>query len=97
MVEIINQVFSLEQKSKRAEIDTFNRNIERIYKEFEEMGYKVINPAGQRYRNEMTDVEANIIGDISSKMIIKKVLKPIIYQLEDNQTKLIQKGIVTVE
>ena len=97
MKEIINQVFAIEQRSKKENVDSFNRNIKRIYHEFETLGFKVINPLGQVYKNEMTDVEANIVGDITNKMKIIKVLKPIIYKTENEHTILIQKGIVVVE
>lgn len=97
MTEIINQIFALEQKSKKEEISIFDRQIERIYHEFETSGYHIINPLGQTYKNEMTDVEANITGEIHTNMKIVKVLKPTIYQVNNNQTELIQKGIVIVE
>lgn len=94
MKEIINQVFALEQKSKREQIGSFDRHIERIYHELEQLGYQVVNPLGQPYKNEMTDVEANIVGTISKHMKIIKVLKPIVYKIEETQPQLLQKGIV---
>ena len=45
----------------------------------------------------MTDVEANITGDFNSKMKIVKVLKPIVYKKTNEETTLVQKGIVIVE
>ncbi|MGJ8592560.1 MAG: hypothetical protein ACSHXF_08435 [Aquaticitalea sp.] len=97
MTEIINQIFALEQKSKKENISLFDRQLERIYHEFETSGYHIINPLGQPYKNEMTDVEANIVGEIHRNMKIVKVLKPTIYQIKNDQTELIQKGIVIVE
>ncbi|WP_191100460.1 hypothetical protein [Olleya marilimosa] len=75
----------------------FNRNIDRINHELESLGYHVINPIGQTYRNEMTDVEANITGDFNEQMKIVKVLKPIVYKKTNDQNTLVQKGIVIVE
>ncbi|AXO80208.1 hypothetical protein DZC78_07315 [Olleya aquimaris] len=97
MLEIINQVFSIQLKSNKENLTVFNRNIDRINHEFETLGYHIINPIGQTYRNEMTDVEANITGDFNGQMKIVKVLKPIVYKKTDNQNSLVQKGIVIVE
>nr|WP_321230813.1 hypothetical protein [uncultured Psychroserpens sp.] len=97
MTEIINQIFALDSKLKKENNDSGNRYLDRIYHEFEAMGFQIVIPLGQTYRNEMTDVEANILGDLNRKSKITKVLKPVIYQIENNETKLLQKGIVIVE
>ncbi|QCE41992.1 hypothetical protein [Psychroserpens sp. NJDZ02] len=97
MLEIINQVFSIQLKSNKEDLTLFNRNIDRINHEFEALGFHIVNPLGQTYRNEMTDVEANITGDFNSKMKIVKVLKPIVYKKTNEETTLVQKGIVIVE
>jgi hypothetical protein len=97
MTEIINQIFALDIKMKKDNNDSASRYLERIYHEFESMGFQILNPLGQAYRNEMTDVEANVLGDLNRKSKITKVLKPVIYQIENNETKLLQKGIVIVE
>lgn len=97
MTEIINQIFALDSKMKKDNNDSVNRYLDRIYHEFEALGFQIINPIGQAYRNEMTDVEANILGNLSKHSKITKVLKPVIYQIEDNETRLLQKGIVIVE
>jgi len=97
MTEIINQVFALDLKMKKDNNDSVNRYLDRIYHEFEALGFQIVNPAGQMYRNEMTDIEANIVGDLNKHSKITKVLKPVIYQIENNETKLLQKGIVIVE
>lgn len=97
MIPIINQIFALEEKAKKEGHDQYNRYIERIYHELELLGYDVINPKGKPYRNEMTDVEANVTSGLTPSSRITKVLKPIVYQRIDNQIKLVQKGIVIVE
>lgn len=97
MTEIINQIFALDSKLKKDNYDSANRYLERVYNEFETMGFHIIIPLGQTYRNEMTDVEANVVGDLKSTSKIIKVLKPVVYQIENNETKLLQKGIVIVE
>nr|WP_321244356.1 hypothetical protein [uncultured Psychroserpens sp.] len=97
MTEIINQIVALDSKLKKENNDSGNRYLDRIYHEFEAIGFQIVIPLGQTYRNEMTDVEANVIGDLSRTSKITKVLKPVIYQIENNETKLLQKGIVVVE
>ncbi len=97
MLEIINQIFAIELKSKKEDLSLFNRNIERIYHECDGLGYHIVNPLGKAYKNEMTDVEANIVGNIHGNMEIVKVLKPIVYKEDEGMTRLIQKGIVIVE
>jgi len=94
--EVINQIFSIQLKSIKENTEIFNRNIDRIYRELNDLGYHIINPIGQKYTTGMTDVEASVSGDISDKMKIVKVLKPIIYKT-DGERVLIQKGIVIVE
>ncbi|MFT5749985.1 MAG: hypothetical protein ACI93S_001258 [Ancylomarina sp.] len=97
MTEIINQIVALDSKLKKENNDIGNRYLDRIYHEFEALGFQIVIPLGQIYRNEMTDVEANVIGNLSRTSKITKVLKPVIYQIENNETKLLQKGIVVVE
>ena len=97
MLEIINQVFSIQLKSNKDNLTLFNRNIDRINHEFEALGFHIINPLGQTYRNEMTDVEANITGDFNEQMKIVKVIKPIVYQKRNDENTLVQKGIIIVE
>ena len=97
MLEVINQVFSIQLKSNKENLTLFDRNIDRINHEFEALGFNIINPIGQTYRNEMTDVEANITGDFNEQMKIVKVLKPIVYKKTNDQNTLVQKGIVIVE
>jgi hypothetical protein len=97
MTEIINQIVALDSKLKKENNESGNRYLDRIYHEFEALGFQIVIPLGQTYRNEMTDVEANVIGDLSRTSKITKVLKPVIYQIENNETKLLQKGIVVVE
>lgn len=97
MVEVINQIFALETKLKKADQSSYNRYFERIGTEFENLNFRVINPLGKPYRNEMTDIEANVMGDLNKNSKITKVLKPIIYQIDNDTAQLVQKGIVIVE
>lgn len=98
MLEIINQVFAIQTKADKNDNTLFNRNLDRIQHEFEVLGYQIINPLGKDYKNEMTDVEANVTGSLSRNSKITKVLKPIVYfQNNDGEIQLMQKGIVIVD
>jgi len=98
MLEIINQVFAIKVKADKNDNTLFNRNLDRIQHEFEALGYQIINPFGKVYKNEMTDVEANVTGSLNSNSKITKVLKPIVYfQNNEGDIKLMQKGIVIVD
>lgn len=95
MKDIINQVFEIEKKSIEQNIDGFERNLRRINHEFEELGYKIVNPIGNTYDERDASIEANILSSDAKK--ITKVLKPVIYKMENDAYSLIQKGVVIVE
>ena len=97
MIAIINQVFEISQKAEQYSITSIDRNLRRLFSEFEEKGYKIVNPMGRQYKETDTDIEANISTKITKKSRIVKVLKPIIYLNENGQNQLIQKGITIVE
>ncbi len=95
MVNLINQIFEIERKSIENDIDLFERNFKRIAHEFEELGYFIENPLHKKFDERDTSIEAKIMSENAS--VITKVLKPIIYQKEENNPILLQKGIVIVE
>lgn len=95
MINIINQLFEIEKKCNEHNIKLMDRNISRMYVEFEEMGYVVKNPLNETYDSRDTSVEATLINEHGST--ITKVLKPIIFEKENNTLRLVQKGIVIVE
>ncbi len=96
MLTLINQLFEIDKKCKENSLDVLRRNIDRMYHEFEQKGYKIVNPIGARYDERDTSIEANII-DTKNGNNITKVLKPTVYFSENGQTQLIQKAIVIVE
>lgn len=96
MISIINQIFEIQKKAKDQKLDFFDRNLDRIMFELEEMGYEILNPSGQVYDERDTTMEVSIIGAPSTPRITK-VLKPIIYQKDGAERILIQKGIVIAE
>lgn len=95
MEAIINQLFEIEKKATEQNIDTFERNFNRIQHELEELGYKIINPIGTNYDERDASIEANLLNPNATK--ITKVLKPVIYKMENNSYALMQKGVVIVE
>lgn len=97
MKEILNQVYDIEQKSKKRNVDFFERNFRRIYHEIEELGFILKDPLGEKYTLERTDVEATLMNDFYEEMKIVKVLKPIVYEKKNEALTIIQKGVVIVE
>lgn len=95
MKNIINQLFEIEKKTAEHDFDALDRNMKRIYHELEELGYKIINPMGTAYDERDASIEASILNPKSTK--ITKVLKPVIYKMENDSYTLLQKGIVIVE
>jgi uncharacterized protein YajQ (UPF0234 family) len=95
MEAIINQLFEIEKKATEQNLDIFERNLNRIQHELEELGYKIINPIGNQYDERDASIEANILNPNAKK--ITKVLKPVIYKMQNDNYTLLQKGIVIVE
>lgn len=95
MENIINQLFEIEKKAKNQNITLFERNLERINYELEEMGYRIENPINRIYDERDNSIQANLMSNNATT--ITKVIKPIIYQKQNGTFVLIQKGIVIVE
>ena len=97
MKELLNQLFEIEQKSIKNNLKLFDRNVKRMRYELEQLGYFMKNPEGEKFSEERTDVDATLMSEIHSKMKITKVLKPIILKKENEQSFIVQKGVVIVE
>ena len=95
MEAVINQLFEIEKKATEQNLDIFERNFNRIQHELEDLGYKIINPLGTPYDERDASIEANILNPNAKK--ITKVLKPVIYKMQNDNYILLQKGIVIVE
>lgn len=95
MIAIINQIYEIQRKSTENDFLVLERNIKRILHELDGMGYSILIPLNETYNEGRTDIEARLIDAKASK--ITEVIKPIIYQKNDNQLILLQKGIVIVE
>ena len=98
MLTIINQLFEIEQKLLLKADMIAERNFKRIYHELDSMGYQLINPLNRAYKETDTDMEVTFSGQLAGKLVVTRVLKPIIYLQKNNeQFELAQKGIVIVE
>lgn len=96
MINIINQIFEIEKKSKVNDYSKIDRNIKRLKSEIESLGYIVEDPMGRAYTVTDADLEATMSDQLSKKPKVSKVLKPVIYETSQGQRMLIQKGVVVV-
>jgi hypothetical protein len=98
MLQLINQFFEIQHKLKENGQETnFERNFNRLSNIFDEEGFIIQDPTNETYSDSRTDCEASIVGSISEKMRISKVLKPIIYKRTGDTIQLVQKAVVLVE
>lgn len=98
-IGLINQLFEIEQRVRpKKEVIDATRQFDRIRIHLEELGFKYHSPVNEHYQETRTDCEASVVGDyVDGKMIISRVIKPIIYRVEENKTVLLQRAIVVVE
>ena len=96
IIIIINQFFEIEKKASNRDLSIFERNIKRLKTAFEEMGFNIIIPINELYKETRTDLTAHISSDNKGPLTITEVIKPIIYFEENGQFNLIQKGNVIV-
>ena len=95
MKEIINQIYEIQRKASDNNLNLFERNFDRLKFEFENLGYIIMIPINQDFKDTDTSIEATIISQDLNK--ITKVIKPIIFKKEEEHLTLLQKGIVIVE
>jgi hypothetical protein len=98
LVKIFNQLFEIQKKTEgKPELTGIIRNLTRIHEYMGEMGLSFHNPLGEIYNETRTDCEADIVGELSDKMVISEVIKPIIYFGNESQRTIVQRGIVIVQ
>ncbi len=104
LVEIVNQLHDMERKiTKIQESNSLHRNFSRIKEVLEQKldvsggGLLWLNPLGEAYDVTRTDCEANLVGSSAENLVITDVIKPIIYLKKDNQSTLVQRGVVVVQ
>ncbi len=82
---------------KQEALQPLQRNLERMLLAIEEMGYRMHNPAGEKYDELRTDYEVNISGNAKDQLFITEVLKPAVYFIEQNKPFLVQKAVVIAD
>lgn len=101
-LEILNQVFEIEQKALKLEGHSIHRNVNKL-KDLFESGFSdsisicYHNPVGEKYDETRTDCEASISGESTENLIITEVIKPIVRISQNGITQIVQKGIVVAE
>ena len=98
LIKIMNQFFEIQKKmAGKSELNSLQRNLERIQEYFGEISLEMHNPLGENYNETRTDCEASIAGELGRNLLISEVIKPIIYLNDENNRKVIvQKGVVIV-
>ena len=96
MINIINQIFEIDKKAKANQYSKIERNIKRLNNELESLGYVVENPEGRSYSVTDSDLEVSMSDQLSKNPKVTKVLKPVIYEINDGERVLVQKGVVVV-
>ena len=84
------------KKQKRMKFSFLIAHIKRMIHECSSNGFYIKNPIGEKFSEERTDIDATIMADLSTKLTITKVLKPIVYKKEGDVNIIVQKGVVIV-
>ena len=100
-IKMANLVFELEKKlasqlPSPLSSPGIKRNIDKMKTVLEEAGLLSLNPAGERYTETRTDLEASITGAEAGDLVVLDVIKPVIYSDQGGARTLIQKGVVIV-
>ncbi len=103
LLGICNQVYEIEQRLKKASVDSgVQRNLTKIKDALQELNLLYEDPSGQKYNETRSDLDATISGDRTDNLVVIEVIKPIIkYRLSGNEGRefnhVIQKGVVIVQ
>ncbi len=102
LLSSLNQIYQLRAKSKRKGFfDEIERDLDRLEENFQDQGFTLHDPMGEKCPDTRTDVEVNISGEGEDNLIVVEVIKPIIRfgtaGLEINQSTIVQKGVVVAE
>ena len=96
IIYLINQFFEIESKCASRKVDFLARNFTRLNDKFDDLGFTIMNPLGEKYKETRTDVDAHISSEKIADLKIIEVLKPIIYKNVGSGIELVQKGNVIV-
>lgn len=100
---ICNQIYEIEQRLKKLGVDSnMQRNLTKIKDALQELNLLYENPAGQKYNETRSDLNATISGNRTDGLVVVEVIKPIIkYRLSGTEGRefnhIIQKGVVIVQ
>ena len=98
LCHIINQIHGVEDRTRQLpDHDFYHRRFDRIRDLFRELQIHIHNPIGEAYDQTRTDCEAIMDGDPVPPLAIVEVIKPIIYQMSPNGTRILQQGIVIIK
>lgn len=95
---IINNVFEIEKKLQlHGDAGNAMRNVTKIKEVLESLRLSYEDPHGQAFTETRTDLEASIAGQSTENLVVVEVIKPIIRLGTNENSIVIQKGIVVVE
>lgn len=94
---VLNQIFEIEKKMNKLNVDDIDRNLQRMKNIFDNMGLSFHDPLNEPYNEMRTDCEASISGDSTENLVITEVIKPIIHFQDQGRLSIIQKAVVIAE
>ena len=95
---IINNIFEIEKKLLlHGDAGNAMRNVSKIKEAIEASKLSYEDPQGQPFTETRTDLEASIAGQFTENLVVVEVIKPIIRYGTNENSYVVQKGIVVVE
>lgn len=95
VIELLNQLFEIEKKSRQNGFDRINRNLERMKWLLEQEGFTCKDPTGEQYNETRMDCQATILKD-SEPYTITDTIKPVIFFTSDDQSTIVQQARVII-
>ena len=95
IIELINQFFEIEKKTKQESFKRADQPLRKIKWLIESAGYMVKDPLGETYDHMRTDCEATILKE-EEPYVISETLKPAIYVVEDEIPRIVQLARVII-
>ena len=95
IIELLNQLFEIEKKTRQHAFDRIDRNIDRLKWLLDQAGYTYKDPTGETYDETRTDCQATILSE-TEPQTIRDTVKPVIYQTTDGTTAIIQQARVII-
>ena len=95
IIELLNQLFEIEKKTRQHGIDRLERNLERMKWLLEQEGYSYKDPTGETYDETLMDCQATILKT-EEPYLISDTLKPIIYSNLGGSSMIVQQARVII-